>query len=233
MLGKRVTVIDAKSEVEIVGVVADSKYMSQREELKPLLYTFRVLLTGVHLMRSGEVQAHLPTLLGCVAEAPARLPDLIAVKAEREHGAADVDHARVRDDVERLHTLLDEAQDASALVRRAWANYRSPIDYGIVPLNLPKVAALIEAGMPARLYYVAYRNNAFDTHVQQSDLHQRLLTYTSDAVYGFMRDMERIGRADDVTMRAAAGFSARSCLPRACRATICIRRSIPAASSSS
>ncbi|GAA5010974.1 nucleotidyltransferase domain-containing protein [Streptomyces siamensis] len=84
-------------------------------ELKPLLYTFRVLLTGVHLMRSGEVQAHLPTLVGCVAEAPARLPDLIAAKAEREHGAADVDHARVRDDVERLHTLLDAAQDASAL----------------------------------------------------------------------------------------------------------------------
>ena len=33
-------------------------------ELKPLLYTFRALLTGIHLMRSGEVQAHLPTLLG-------------------------------------------------------------------------------------------------------------------------------------------------------------------------
>lgn len=108
--------------------------------------------------------------------------------------------------------LLDvarSAQDASALVRRAWANYRSPIDYGIVPLNLPKVAALIEAGMPARLYYVAYRNNAFDTHVQQADLHQRLLTYTSDAVYGFLRDMDRIGRADDVTMMIFSEFGRR------------------------
>ncbi|HTO45182.1 MAG TPA: DUF1501 domain-containing protein [Burkholderiales bacterium] len=108
--------------------------------------------------------------------------------------------------------LLDvarSAQDASALVRRAWANYRSPIDYGLVPLNLPKVAALIEAGMPARLYYVAFRNNAFDTHVQQADLHQRLLTYTSDAVYGFMRDMERIGRADDVTMLIFSEFGRR------------------------
>lgn len=28
-------------------------------ELKPLLYTFRALLTGIHLMRSGEVLAHL------------------------------------------------------------------------------------------------------------------------------------------------------------------------------
>ncbi len=98
--------------------------------------------------------------------------------------------------------LLDvarSAHDASQLVREAWAKYKSPVDYGIVPLHLPKVAALIDAGMPTRLYYVAYRNNAFDTHVQQSDLHQRLLTYASDAVSGFMRDMERIGRADDVS----------------------------------
>jgi len=83
-------------------------------ELKPLLYTFRALLTGVHLMRSGEVQAHLPTLLGEV-DAPAYLPELIAAKAEREHGDADVDHARVPADVERLHGVLDAAQEASAL----------------------------------------------------------------------------------------------------------------------
>jgi len=39
VLGKRVTVIDHKHEVEIVGVVADAKYESQREEIQPLLYT--------------------------------------------------------------------------------------------------------------------------------------------------------------------------------------------------
>jgi uncharacterized protein len=83
-------------------------------ELKPLLYTFRVLLTGVHLMRSGEVQAHLPTLLGEV-DAPAYLPELIEAKAQREHGGADVDHARVQADVERLHAVLDEAQQATSL----------------------------------------------------------------------------------------------------------------------
>ncbi|MGW2564646.1 nucleotidyltransferase domain-containing protein [Streptomyces sp. NPDC001537] len=83
-------------------------------ELKPLLYTFRVLLTGIHLMRSGEVQAHLPTLLGEVG-APAYLPELIAAKAEQEHGGAEVDHARVQADVEQLHGVLDAAQEASAL----------------------------------------------------------------------------------------------------------------------
>ncbi|MER7924337.1 nucleotidyltransferase domain-containing protein [Streptomyces sp. NPDC096057] len=83
-------------------------------ELKPLLYTFRALLTGIHLMRGGEVQAHLPTLLGLV-EAPPYVTELIEAKAEREHGGADVDHARVRADVEGLHGELDEAQGASAL----------------------------------------------------------------------------------------------------------------------
>ncbi|MFE0253438.1 DNA polymerase beta superfamily protein [Streptomyces sp. NPDC059010] len=83
-------------------------------ELKPLLYTFRVLLTGIHLMRCGEVQPHLPTLIGEV-DAPAYVPELITAKAEQEHGAADVDHARVAADVERLHAVLDEAQAASAL----------------------------------------------------------------------------------------------------------------------
>jgi uncharacterized protein (DUF1501 family) len=108
-----------------------------------------------------------------------------------------------------LVDVARSAQDTSALVRQAWATYKSPIDYGLVPLNLPKVAALVGAGMPARLYYVAFRNNAFDTHVQQLDLHQRLLTYASDAVYGFMRDMERIGRADDVTMMIFSEFGRR------------------------
>ncbi|WP_159766537.1 nucleotidyltransferase domain-containing protein [Streptomyces sp. HM190] len=84
-------------------------------ELKPLLYTFRVLLTGIHLMRAGEVRAHLPSLLPLVEEAPAYLPDLVAAKAEREHGRAAVDQDRVARDVERLHRTLDEEQALSAL----------------------------------------------------------------------------------------------------------------------
>lgn len=108
--------------------------------------------------------------------------------------------------------LLDtarSARQASALVREAWAKYRSPVDYGIVGLDLPKVAALIAAGMPTRLYYTSYRNNAFDTHVFQNDTHKRLLTYASDAVAAFMEDVERIGRADDVVVMVFSEFGRR------------------------
>ncbi|HSB08443.1 MAG TPA: ABC transporter permease, partial [Blastocatellia bacterium] len=39
VLGQRVTIVSNKQEVEIVGVAGDTKYMSQREELSPLIYT--------------------------------------------------------------------------------------------------------------------------------------------------------------------------------------------------
>ncbi|GAA2393604.1 nucleotidyltransferase domain-containing protein [Streptomyces glaucosporus] len=88
--------------------------------LKPLLYTFRALLTGIHLMRAGEVCAHLPTLLGTVPEAPPYLPELIEAKAGAEHapvpgGQDGPDAGRVRGDVEALHTVLEEARAASRL----------------------------------------------------------------------------------------------------------------------
>lgn len=83
-------------------------------ELKALLYTFRALLTGIHLMRTGEVQAHLPTLLQEV-EAPGYLPELIAAKTEAEHGPAAVDAESVRADVDALHATLDEAQAETSL----------------------------------------------------------------------------------------------------------------------
>ena len=108
--------------------------------------------------------------------------------------------------------LLDiarSANDASELVREAWSNYSSPVDYGVNSLDLPKVVSLIEAGMPTKLYYVSYRNNAFDTHVFQNNVHRRLLTYTSDAVSAFVRDLERIGRADDVALMIFSEFGRR------------------------
>tara|TARA_B100001057_G_scaffold138818_2_gene138472 strand:+ start:3157 stop:4407 length:1251 start_codon:yes stop_codon:yes gene_type:complete len=108
-----------------------------------------------------------------------------------------------------LLNIARSAKDASSLVRQAWENYSSPIDYGVNSLDLPKVVSLIDAGMPTKVYYVSYRNNAFDTHVFQNNVHRRLLTYTSDAVSAFMQDLERIGRADDVALMIFSEFGRR------------------------
>ena len=109
-----------------------------------------------------------------------------------------------------LDGVAASAREASQLVRTAWSNYKTPVDYGLISVDLPKVAAMIAADLPTRLYYTAYRHNAFDTHVQQGELHQRLLSYVSDAVSGFMQDMERIGRADDVTVLVFSEFGRRA-----------------------
>jgi predicted nucleotidyltransferase len=53
-------------------------------ELKPLLYTFRALLTGIHLMRTGAVEADLTVLLSEL-RGPSFLPELVAAKAAGEH----------------------------------------------------------------------------------------------------------------------------------------------------
>jgi uncharacterized protein (DUF1501 family) len=108
-----------------------------------------------------------------------------------------------------LLDIAQSAKDASVLVQQAWSKYRSPVDYGVTGLDLPKVVALIEAGFPTRLYYTSYRNNAFDTHVFQNDVHQRLLTYAADAVAAFLMDLKRIGRADDVTVMVFSEFGRR------------------------
>ena len=124
-----------------------------------------------------------------------------------------LDHIGQSDPANPTQTYLNDvalsARAASSLVRSAWSEYDSPVDYGLVSLQLPKVAACIAAGLPTRLYYVAFRNNAFDTHVQQGPLHRRLLTYAADAVHGFIRDLDRLGHADRVSVLAFSEFGRR------------------------
>ena len=108
-----------------------------------------------------------------------------------------------------LEDVAQSARQASVQVRQAWNNYKTPIDYGILSMDLPKVAAMIHARLPSRIYHTAYRHNAFDTHVHQGELHQRLLTYVSDGIAGFMQDLKRIGRDKDVTLMVYSEFGRR------------------------
>src|SRR4030095_4970162 len=111
-----------------------------------------------------------------------------------------------------LASTAHNATESSDFVRRASAAYRTPVDYGQgggLAGNLQRVAALISAEMPTRLYYVTYQGNNFDTHVQQADLHSRLLMYTADAVRGFMDDVDRIGRGADVAVMLFTEFGRR------------------------
>jgi uncharacterized protein (DUF1501 family) len=114
--------------------------------------------------------------------------------------------------LEFLTSTAENATESSEIVRQATASYRTPVDYGqggALAASLQRVAALIAADLPTRLYYVTYPGNQFDTHVQQADLHSRLLMYTADAVRGFIEDVERIGRADRVAVMMFTEFGRR------------------------
>ena len=83
--------------------------------VKPLLYVYRVLLTGLRLMRTGEVEANLVRLN---EEARlAHVDDLIARKLAGPEKSAldDADVAFHRREYERLVAGLEEAQRASTL----------------------------------------------------------------------------------------------------------------------
>ena len=83
--------------------------------VKPLLYVFRVLLTGIHLMRSGEVEANLVTL-----NEEFRLPyvpDLIARKlaGPEQSTLPDADIAVYQAECHRLEAVMKEASETSHL----------------------------------------------------------------------------------------------------------------------
>lgn len=81
-------------------------------ELKPALYTLRVLLTGAHLMRTGALE----TDLGVLGARLPYVPDLIAAKREAEHSPLPpAARAALDRDVPRLRSELEAARDASPL----------------------------------------------------------------------------------------------------------------------
>lgn len=92
------------------------KLYGRTGQLKPALYTLRVLLTGIHLMRTGQVETDLRVL----GTQLAYLPDLIAAKQEAEHGPLPEGAARHLDrDIPRLRAGLETARDASPLPAHA------------------------------------------------------------------------------------------------------------------
>jgi predicted nucleotidyltransferase len=107
-----------------LGFASTEWKLFAKEELhrvKPLLYIYRVLLTGIHLMRSGEIQANL-----CRLNEEFQLtyiPDLIARKLSGpEKGTLDnADLAFHETEYLRLIAQLEEAQSMSALPERATA----------------------------------------------------------------------------------------------------------------
>lgn len=105
-----------------LGFAATQWKLFRKEDpprVKPLLYVYRVLLTGIHLMRTGEVEANLLTL-----NETAKLPyigELVERKlAGPEKGRLDDSDVEVHQrEYERLVAELETAAERSTLPVRA------------------------------------------------------------------------------------------------------------------
>ena len=96
-----------------LGFAATKWAQFEREQprrVKPLLYVYRVLLTGIHLLRTGEVEASLPRL-NETFRLP-YIPELVARKLAGPEAATldDADLPIHRAEYERLIATLEQAQ---------------------------------------------------------------------------------------------------------------------------
>ena len=109
-----------------------------------------------------------------------------------------------------VNAISRTATTGASLVRNACAEYRTMVDYGAgsnLALDLKKVSGLIKAGLPTRIFYVSL--GGFDTHASQAATQQLLLIFVADALRGFMEDLERMGRAEDVSLMVFTEFGRR------------------------
>lgn len=99
------------------GFIGTQRKLLAKEEpkkAKSLLYAYRVLLSGIHLLETGEVQAHLPTLNERFGLS--YIPELIERKRSAEVGRlSDLDFAFHTAELDRLERQLDAAFAASKL----------------------------------------------------------------------------------------------------------------------
>jgi predicted nucleotidyltransferase len=73
---------ESNVRADIAGRKRGPKTIWLRPGVKPLLYVYRVLLTGIHLMRTGEVEANLARL-----NETAKLPYISGLIAQKVGGA--------------------------------------------------------------------------------------------------------------------------------------------------
>ena len=104
--------------------------------VKPLLYVYRVLLTGIYLMRTGKIEANLITL-NQEFKLP-YIPDLVArkVSGPEESKLEDADIAFHESEYQRLRGKLQVAHDASKLPELPGEEARSGLNELLIRIRL-------------------------------------------------------------------------------------------------
>jgi len=108
-----------------------------------------------------------------------------------------------------LAKSLDDAIQISSRTRKALQNLSMAHNYGssAIAQDLRKVAALLSAGFPTRVYYLRVRG--FDTHAGQVGRRHQLLGSIAGAVECFYKELKQIRRDRDVSIMIFSEFGRR------------------------
>lgn len=112
-------------------------------------------------------------------------------------------------DLDFLRRTATTAWSTAEKLRHVAANYKPAADYPANGLGqkLRTVAEIISGELGTRIFFVSL--DGFDTHSQQANVHQALLTELSSAVTAFVRDLKGHGLSDRVMVATFSEFGRR------------------------
>jgi uncharacterized protein (DUF1501 family) len=108
-----------------------------------------------------------------------------------------------------LHRVAVDARDSSEEIRAAARDYKAKAEYPRSQLagDLRTVAALINAGLKTRVYYVSF--GGFDTHNGQANRYANLMRQLDPAVGAFYKDLRANGTSKKVLLMSFSEFGRR------------------------
>jgi uncharacterized protein (DUF1501 family) len=109
-----------------------------------------------------------------------------------------------------LRRVAVEANESSEAILKATRGYRGRAEYprgNRLAEDLQRVAAMLAAGLPTRVYYVSL--SGFDTHAHQRGTHDNLMKTLSGAVAGFFKDLKAQGLDHRVLLLTFSEFGRR------------------------
>jgi uncharacterized protein (DUF1501 family) len=107
-----------------------------------------------------------------------------------------------------LHRTAMDAQISSDQILSIVRNYKgATYPGGEFGSGLQTIAAMIAGGVPTRVYYLSL--GGFDTHAQQLNRHDQLMTQLSQGLSAFWGDLKQQGNDDRVMMMTFSEFGRR------------------------
>ncbi|GCF07642.1 DUF1501 domain-containing protein [Dictyobacter arantiisoli] len=108
-----------------------------------------------------------------------------------------------------LDTTATNARDGGQQLQQADAAYHPAVTYPTdsFSLGLKTLAETIVQGLGLRVGYITL--GGFDTHANQTTIHQNLMKTLSDGLSAFYRDLELHGKADNVIVMTWSEFGRR------------------------